>query len=136
MREHAQIGAVLKLRLRNNSIRLRLEASEVRALAETGVVESVTAFPGGRELACVVESSPASVVPAAHLSEARITVRLPETGVLAWANSDQVGLEGEQRLDGGGVLSLLVEKDFRCLAPRPGEDESDLFPNPRASGTT
>ncbi len=90
-------------------------------------------FPGGRELAYAVESSPANVVPSAHLSETRITVRLPETGVLAWANSDQVGFKGEQRLDGGGVLTLLVEKDFRCLAPRPGEDESDLFPNPRES---
>ena len=90
-------------------------------------------FPGGRELAYAVESSPANVVPSAHLSETRITVRLPETGVLAWANSDQVGFKGEQLLDGGGVLTLLVEKDFRCLAPRPDEDESDLFPNPRES---
>ena len=126
----------MKLRIRNNSIRLRLEASEVRSLAETGVVESVTVFPGGRELTYAVESSPANVVPSAHLSEARITLRLPETGVLAWANSDQVSLEGQQRLDGGGALTLLVEKDFRCLAPRPDEDESDLFPNPRANMTT
>ena len=126
----------MKLRIRNNSIRLRLEASEVRALAETGVVESATAFPGGRALAYAVESSPATVVPSAHFAATRITLRLPETAVLAWANSDQVGLEGEQLLDGGGVLTLLVEKDFQCLAPRPDEDESDLFPNPRAAGLT
>ena len=123
----------MKLRIRNNSVRLRLEASEVQSLAEAGVVEAVTVFPGGRELVYAVESSPANVVPSAHLSETRITVRLPETGVLAWANSDQVGFKGEQRLDGGGVLTLLVEKDFRCLAPRPDEDESDMFPNPRES---
>lgn len=134
MREHAQIGAILKLRIRDNSIRLRLEASEVSALAEAGVVESTTVFPGGRELVYAVESSPANVVLSAHLSETRITLRLPETSVLAWANSDQVGLRGEQSIDGGGVLTLLVEKDFRCLAPRPDEDESDLYPNPRASG--
>ena len=103
-------------------------------LAETGVVESATVFPGGRELVYAVESSPASVVLSAHLSATRIALRVPETSVLAWANSDQVGLRGEQSLDGGGVLTLLVEKDFRCLAPRPDEDESDLYPNPRASG--
>ena len=44
---------------------------------------------------------------------------------------DQVG-EGEQQHDNGDVLSILVEKDFACLAPREGEDESDMFPHPGA----
>ena len=126
----------MKLRIRDNSIRLRLEASEVRALAETGVVETVTAFPRGRRLTYAVESSPASVMPTARFSKKRVTVRLPESSVLAWANSDQVSIEGEELLDNGDVLRLLVEKDFRCLMPRPGEDESDLFPNPSATGVT
>ncbi|GIT14245.1 MAG: hypothetical protein CM1200mP36_00010 [Gammaproteobacteria bacterium] len=39
---------------------------------------------------------------------------------------------GEQSLDDGGRLKILVEKDFVCLAPREGEeDEADMFPNPR-----
>ena len=126
----------MKLRIRDNSIRLRLEASEVRALAETGVVETATAFPRGRRLTYAVESSPASVMPTARFSKKRVTVRLPESSVLAWANSDQVSIEGEELLDSGDVLRLLVEKDFRCLMPRPDEDESDLFPNPGATGVT
>ncbi len=126
----------MKLRIRDNSIRLRLEASEVRALAETGVVETVTAFPRGRRLTYAVESSPASVMPTARFSKKRVTVRLPESSVLAWADSDQVSIEGEELLDNGDVLRLLVEKDFRCLMPRPDEDESDLFPNPSATGVT
>ena len=126
----------MKLRIRDNSIRLRLEASEVRALAETGVVETVTAFPRGRRLTYAVESSPASVMPTARFSKKRVTVRLPESSVLAWANSDQVSIEGEELLDDGDVLRLLVEKDFRCLMPRPDEDESDMFPNPSATGVT
>jgi hypothetical protein len=49
---------------------------------------------------------------------------------LAWAASEQVSIEGEQTLDDGEKLSILVEKDFACLAPRPGEDESDMYANP------
>jgi hypothetical protein len=30
------------------------------------------------------------------------------------------------------VLGILVEKDFACLAPREGEDESDMYPHPEA----
>ncbi len=59
-----------------------------------------------------------------------MTVRIPETTVLAWATSEQVSIEGEQVLDDGETLSLLVEKDFVCLAPREGEDESDMYPHP------
>ena len=120
----------MKLRIRDNSVRLRLSQGEVEQLQSEGLVGGCTEFPGGRSFVYEVESSPASVTPAAHFSENRLTVRLPETVVLAWAKSEQVSMAGEQRLGDGGFLKLLVEKDFRCLAPRQGEDESDMFPNP------
>ena len=63
-----------------------------------------------------------------------VTVRLPETAVRAWASSDQVSIEGELQHTNGDKLTILVEKDFACLAPREGEDESDMFPHP-AAGT-
>jgi hypothetical protein len=34
------------------------------------------------------------------------------------------------------MLRILVEKDFACLAPREGEDESDMFPNPLSGKET
>ena len=120
----------MKLRIRDNSLRLRLTQAEVETLNRQGLVTASTAFPGGRKLKYEIESSPASVAPAAHFSEHCLTIRVPETAVLAWASSEQVSISGEQRLDEGEVLSLLIEKDFRCLAPREGEDESDMFPHP------
>jgi len=120
----------MKLRIRDNSLRLRLTQAEVETLNRQGLVTASTAFPGGRKFHYEIESSPASVAPAAHFSEHRLTVRVPETAVLAWASSEQVSMSGEQRLDEGEVLTLLIEKDFRCLAPREGEDESDMFPHP------
>ena len=109
---------------------MRLSRGEVDAVRENGILTSVTGFPGGRQFSYSIESSPASVNPAAFYSDNEIRVRLPETVVLAWATTEQVSIEGEQVLDDGEKLMILVEKDFACLAPRSGEDESDLYPHP------
>ena len=120
----------MKIRIRDNSIRLRLEWIEVDLMRDKGVVSSHTSFPGGRQFTYRIESSPASVNPAALFSDNTITVRLPETIVLAWATTEQVSIHGEQVLDDGEKLTILVEKDFACLAPRVGEDESNMFEHP------
>lgn len=122
----------MKIRIRDNSIRLRLTKGEVDAIRDNGVVTSTTGFPGGRRFSYSLESSPASVNPAAFYSENEIRVRLPETQVLAWTTTEQVSIRGEQLLDDGEKLSILVEKDFACLEPRPGEDEAELYPHPGA----
>ena len=122
----------MKLRIRDNSIRLRLMRSEVEALRDNGLVEASTAFPGGRTFRYVVESSPASVNPAAFYSDNAMTVRLPAPTVLAWASSERVSMTGEQVLSDGQKLKILVEKDFVCLTGREDEDESDMFPHPQA----
>ena len=122
----------MKLRIRDNSVRLRLTRGEVDTLRDTGLVEASTDFPGGRRFRYRVESSPAIVNPAAFCSDNEISVRLPETTVLAWASSEQVSIEGEQVLADGTKLRILVEKDFVCLTGRDDEDESDMYPHPEA----
>lgn len=122
----------MKLRIRDNSVRLRLTRGEVDTLRDNGIVSARTGFPGGREFQYVIESSPASVSPGAFLSDWVMTVRLPETTVLAWATTDQVSIHGEQMLQDGEKVSILVEKDFSCLTPREDEDESDMYPHPQA----
>ena len=44
--------------------------------------------------------------------------------------SEQVSIEADEALDDGDSLKILVEKDFACLAPREGEDETDMYPHP------
>ena len=122
----------MKLRIRDNSVRLRLTRGEVDILRSEGIVSARTGFPGGHDFQYVVESSPANVSPGVFLAGNAMTVRLPETAVLAWAATDQVSIEGEQLLDDGEKTTILVEKDFVCLTPREGEDESDMFPHPQA----
>ena len=122
----------MKLRIRDNSIRLRLMRDEVSRLQSAGQVSAHTAFPGGQSFAYVVESSTSSASPAAHFGDDTLRIRLPESIVLAWAASEQVSIAGEALLDDGETLQILVEKDFACLAPRDGEDEADMFPHPDA----
>jgi len=120
----------VKIRIKDNSIRLRLTRGEVDTIRDSGELVSHAGFPGGRKFRYALESSPASVNPAAFYSDNEVRVRLPETLVLAWVTTEQVSIQGEQILDDGEKLSILVEKDFACLAPRSGEDESDMFPHP------
>jgi len=107
--------------------------AEVEALRQHGVLSARTGFPGGREFRYEVESSPASVTPAAFFSDNALTVRLPEATVLAWATTEQVSIEGDQVLDDGDNLRILVEKDYVGLTGRDDEDESDMYPHPHAS---
>lgn len=90
---------------------LRLTHDEIEILRKQGVVSGRTGFPGGREFRYELESSPASVAPAAFFSDNVLTVRLPETTVLAWATTSQVAIEGEQVLVDGEKLAITIDKD-------------------------
>ena len=124
----------MKLRLLDDSIRLRLSQSEVAAASEQGLVEGRTRFPDGTVFAFALESDPDSPGSSASFQGGRLIVRLPAADVVSWAGDDSaVSLRGELSLPEGGPLELLVEKDFRCLTPRDGEDQSDMFQNPDES---
>lgn len=101
----------MKLRIRDNSVGLQLTAGEIETLRKDGVVSARTGFPGGREFRYELESSPASVNPAAFFSDSVLTVRLPETTVLAWVTTEQAAIEGEQVLVDGQKLTIVVERE-------------------------
>lgn len=120
----------MKLRIRDNSIRLRLSQTEVGTIRSDGIVGGKIVFAAGSSLIYCVESSPACVDPVAQFANSELLVRLPESTVVDWADSDEISIAARQLLDDGSHLDILVEKDFACLTPREGEDESDLFPHP------
>ena len=109
----------MKLRIRGNSIRLRLTRSEVEEFGRTGKVEEKVDFgPGMRKLKYALE----------ECQDDRIRVSVPAEQAREWVRSESVGFESS-----GGGLRILVEKDFSCLNERPGETEEDTFPNPKAA---
>ena len=96
-----------------------------------GIVGGKLSFPGGASLIYCLEGTPACVDTAAQFSDGELLVRLPEATVVQWADSNDVSIEATQALDDGSSLKILIEKDFACLAPREGEDESDMYPHPQ-----
>ncbi len=122
----------MKLRIRDYSIRLRLTLSEVELVRNDGLVRGRVPFAGRNNFDYVLESSPATVKPEAHISNNVLPVRIPEAEIISWSDSDEVSISASQILDGGDQLNILVEKDFACLAPREGEDETDMYPHPEA----
>jgi len=120
----------MKLRLLDDSIRLRLSRRDVATVDEYGAVAGQTRFPHGDAFTYVLEALP-NAAAGASFADNCMVVRLPTAQIAAWAkDTDAVSLRSEVKLPGGGPLKLLVEKDFTCLTHRPDEDQSDLFSNP------
>jgi hypothetical protein len=123
----------MKLRILDDSLRLRLGRSEVTRLAQGEPVEGHTHFPSGVFTYRVTTTS--EVRSAASFVDGCIEVCLPVADVQRWATTDEVSLRATQELAGGRSLRLLVEKDFQCLAPRDEAEDSDSFENPNAGAT-
>jgi hypothetical protein len=123
----------MKLRIRGNSIRLRLKRGEVDQIAAgTSIVEK-TRFPGA-VLTCRLEVSDGNSI-AANFDNGSLVVSLPRTRISEWASTGEVSLSEEQKLPDADSLSLLIEKDFSCLEPghhRDCDDDADTFPHPSA----
>ena len=120
----------MKLRIRGNSIRLRLTQSEVGQLATDGRVENATSF-GNTDLRYAVVTNNAERVEA-DFRDNEITISVPAASIAEWAGSEQVGIDGSQAVP-DGELQILIEKDFACLKPRDGEEDADTFTNPLAA---
>lgn len=123
----------MKLRIRANSLRLRLQRREVQALANDGKIEEAIRFDASHSLTYVLESIDGIESMLALMDDATIRVRVPRELVRRWAFSDEIGMKGEQALSTGERLHLLVEKDLQCLKPRTSgqfEDDSDAYSNP------
>ena len=118
----------MKLRIRGNSIRLRLGQSEVQRLSDGSAVEEHTQFgPSSR----LVYSIAPSDTFAATFNDGRIILRVPRPILRNWATTDQVGIESEQKI-GDGSLKILIEKDFECTGRRDDPERADAYPNPNA----
>jgi hypothetical protein len=123
----------MKLRIKGNSLRLRVTRSELGRLIRTGRIEETTWFgigPGCR-LTYALEVSDGGNGVSLRCASPEIAVLLPSGEASTWRNSDQVGIYASVDLGLRGFLEVVVEKDFACL-DRNDEDNFDTFPNPLA----
>jgi hypothetical protein len=125
----------MKLRIRDNSLRVRLDRREIDTLAETGRVDAFCRFGAGIALRyCVIAHAQAEDL-AAEFSDDEIRICIRPSAVSLLALTETVGVESRQSVGEGEELRLLLEKDFQCLTDRPGEDDSHAFDNPLAGHT-
>jgi hypothetical protein len=119
----------MKLRIQGNSLRLRLNQAEVSQFSKTGFLEDSIQFAPGASFAYALESLSSLSAPKALYANGWLRIQVPGAEATDWVRSDRVGISGEQPLESGKRLSILIEKDFRCLH---GEDarDPDAFPNP------
>ena len=116
----------MKLRIRGNSVRLRLMKGELKMLEEIERMQDFISFPGGQKFFYTLQI--ADEYQATSVNNALI-VSIPKAEGVQWIHTEMVGLETQLNLPNGDELKLPVEKDFKCLTDRQGEDESDAFPN-------
>lgn len=123
----------MKLRIRGNSIRLRLKRGEVDRLVAGNKLIEETEFPGSAFSYSLELSDNEDMV--ASFDNGRIEVSMPREIIPEWADTDLVTLYSEQELPADRKLEILVEKDFTCLEPghhRNCEDDQDTYPHPSA----
>lgn len=119
----------MKLRIKGDSVRLRLGRSEVDRLADGEVVaESTTFDPAGRQrLEYRLVADPAVGAVSAAFAEGVLEVRIPEARARSWGRSDEVGIAASQAGEGGRALRILIEKDLECLDAPAHEPQDDAF---------
>ncbi len=124
----------MKLRLRGDTLRLRLTQGEVDQIGAGESVLEHTRFPDGSVFSyTLVPGTQTLATIAATEQGQQIRIEVAAAQAKAWANSTQVGLGGEDPLRIGS-LEVLIEKDFDCVDPREGDDDLDTFPNPNTAG--
>ena len=122
----------MKLRIHGDSVRLRLNRSDVEQFRQTGVCTNSLRLGSGSQFTYTLETSLVSTVVDVEYREDCIRVLLPLDTAQEWAGSDQISIS-LNRADRGGP-SLLIEKDFQCLHrdETNRNDDEDAFPNPSA----
>ena len=121
----------MKLRIKGNSMRLRVSPSEVARLLNQGRVEETIHFgpEDDAKLTYALEHAP-------HAPEMTLRHRAQEIAVVIstkdaqeWAEGKQVGIYGGAGF-GDNRLELAVEKDFACLDKSEMENR-DTYPHPQ-----
>jgi hypothetical protein len=118
----------MKLRMKGNSIRLRLSKPEVEKLAVAKYLEERTSFrsntftyalqikDGGDELS-------------ADFNDNKLIVFIPGIFTKDWAVNNVIGFNATKQVSDTEPLYILVEKDFKCL-DEVTEDQKDNYENP------
>src|ERR1700753_1535733 len=118
----------MKIRIKGNSIRLRLTKPEVAQFGKDGYLEERTVFGNGT-FTYALRNSDSDAQLAAGFEDNTITMYVPAAMATEWVNTNTVGYSATMDT-GMGQMALLLEKDFKCIDGDVQEDQSDNYENP------
>ena len=126
----------MKLRIKGDSLRLRVSRSEVAKLLAGDCLEETIHFTpeAVAKFTFALQQETSLSRPTVQYTDSRVAVLIPAEQANAWGATDQVGIAEDISLGSFGSLALLIEKDFACL-DRSEEDNEDTFSNPNAGAT-
>jgi hypothetical protein len=117
----------MKIRIKGNSVRLRLTRTDVDQFGKEGYIEERTEFGSNVFVYAMQRSDETSLT--ASFDGGKIVLLVPNAVAQQWTSTEQVGFSNKMNLVGDKELFLLVEKDFKCL-DETIEDQSDNYDNP------
>ncbi len=119
----------MKIRIKGDSLRLRLNQSDLRKLETDANCQDSIRFSRSQSLTYTLQVAEVRTVVATFLDD-EVIVKIPHDIAKDWISTEQVGISALQEIDRQAELSILIEKDFNCLIPREAGEDEDTFPNP------
>jgi hypothetical protein len=122
----------MKLRIKGNSIRLRVSQTDLAILLREGRIAETIRFASTPDatLTYALEMREAGDAIGMEYQDRTVALVVSRGAARRWAASNDVGIYGDAETTDGSV-ALLVEKDFACL-DRNDPVDADAFPNPAA----
>lgn len=117
----------MKMRIKGNSLRIRLTKPEVGKLADTGFLEEQTLFAGSKFVYALQSVDRNELW--ATLDTNKITMFVPSELIREWPQNNVVGFNANMPVSENDTLYLLLEKDFACI-DEPIEAQTDHYENP------
>lgn len=100
----------MKLRIENNSVRLRLSIDDIDRFVESGHLHETCTFGAGMEFNYVLEVGGTSL--AASFDDRTLAIAIPRDMADIWTRGGSIGFERVQDNDDGTSLTIVVERDL------------------------
>jgi hypothetical protein len=118
----------MKIRIKGNSLRLRLSKTDVARITTVGYLEERTLF-GPRTFIYALQRTEEGDGLTADFDGGKITMYVPQDMIVDWEVNDIVTFENTMQVSDSESLHLLLEKDFQCI-DQTEEDQADNYVNP------
>lgn len=128
--DHHNHSYKMKIRIKNNSVRLRLSKPDLDQFGKEGYIEEKTEFPGSTFTYAIQKLFDGKALDASFIDQ-KLTLFVPKHIVQEWTDTAIVGFNHALPVGENRTLFLLIEKDFKCIdGDTATDDQSEYFDNP------